>query len=97
MRKTKNVASFVLMLSLLLTLSPGTALAQGEIGCETDVIVQADDWLSKIADKFYGDVLAFEAISEATNSKAATDSSYTEIVDVNVIEPGWKSNSGVAF
>jgi hypothetical protein len=38
------------------------------VACETDYSVQADDWLSKIADKFYGDVLAFPAIVEATNA-----------------------------
>ena len=35
--------------------------------CETDVVVQADDWLSKIAEKFYGDPLAYQAIADATN------------------------------
>ena len=47
--------------------------------CASDAIVQADDWLSKIADKFYGDILAFPAIVEATNAKAAIDDSYTTI------------------
>ncbi|HMQ54324.1 MAG TPA: BMP family ABC transporter substrate-binding protein [Anaerolineae bacterium] len=58
--------------------------------CESDVVVQADDWLSKIAEKAFGDVLTYPAIAEATNAKAAVDSSYATIADVNVIEPGWK-------
>ena len=82
--------SLALLLSLGLTLTPHTTLAQSGVVCDTDVIVQADDWLSKIADKFYGDVLAFEAIARATNAKATTDDSYATIEDVNVIEPGWK-------
>ncbi|MBE7552958.1 MAG: extracellular solute-binding protein [Anaerolineales bacterium] len=52
--------------------------------------IQADDWLSKLADKFYGDPLAFPAIVEATNSKAATDNAYAEIDNPNVIEVGQK-------
>jgi nucleoid-associated protein YgaU len=58
-------------------LAPAQTFAQAEVVCEQDIVVQADDWLSKIADKVYGDVLAFPAIVEATNAKAAVDSSYT--------------------
>jgi putative spermidine/putrescine transport system substrate-binding protein len=90
MKKALNVISAMLLLTLLLTLSPAATLAQTEVTCDSDVIVQADDWLSKIAEKFYGDVLAFTAIAEATNAKAATDSSYAQIANVDVIEPGWK-------
>src|SRR5688572_675426 len=71
-------------------LVPNAALAQEEVTCESDVVVQSDDWLSKIAEKELGNVLAFPAIAEATNAMAATDSSYATIEDVNVIEPGWK-------
>ena len=90
MKKILAFASLIIVLISIMTFTPVQALAQGEIACETDVVVQADDWLSKIADKFYGDVLAFEAISEATNAKADGDSSYATIDDVNIIEPGWK-------
>ena len=86
----KKLLNAVLLLALLLTLLPVAALAQEEVVCESDVVVQADDWLSKIADKFYGDALAFPAIAEATNAKAATDSSYATIENVDIIEPGWK-------
>lgn len=88
---------FHIFLTLLFGLSlfpsvsrPAVSLAQGTIACEQDVTVQADDWLSKIAEKFYGDVLAFPAIVEATNQQNATDSSYAKIADPNVIETGWK-------
>jgi spermidine/putrescine-binding protein len=46
--------------------------------------------LSKLAEKFYGDVLAFPAIADATNAKAAVDDSYTLIANVDFIEVGWK-------
>ena len=61
-----------------------------EYVCEFNVIVQRDDWLSKLSEKFYGDVLAFPVIAEATNAKAAEDGSYTLIEDVDFIEIGWK-------
>jgi len=80
----------VVLLALLLTLTSTAVLAQDEVVCDSDVVVQADDWLSKIADKFFGDVLAYPAIAEATNAKAETDDSYAVIEDVNLIEPGWK-------
>ena len=81
--------SIVTLLALLITAAPGTVQAQ-EFTCDTDVVVQADDWLSKLADKFYGDVLAYQVIADATNQMAASDDSYATIADVNVIEPGWK-------
>jgi multiple sugar transport system substrate-binding protein len=86
----KKVVKLMTLLALLLMLTPATTSLAQEVVCENDVVVQADDWLSKIAEKFYGDVLAFQAIADATNAKAATDPSYATIEDVNVIEPGWK-------
>lgn len=90
MRKVAYTASLFMLLGLILSLTPGQSYAQEEITCETDVTVQADDWLSKLADKFYGDPLAFPAIAEATNQKAATDDSYADIANVDIIEVGWK-------
>jgi len=53
-------------------------------------IVQADDWLSKLADKFYGDIFAYSTIVEATNAKAKEDSSFTVIANPDLIEIGQK-------
>jgi len=64
--------------------------AQESIACEQEVIVQTDDWLSKIAEKMYGDVFAYPAIAEATNVKSAEDDSFTKIENVDIIEVGWK-------
>lgn len=52
--------------------------------------VQADDWLSKLAEKFYGDPLAYPAIVEATNARAADASDFTAIDDPDLIEVGQK-------
>jgi uncharacterized surface protein with fasciclin (FAS1) repeats len=55
------------------------------VACAQDYVVQADDWLSKIAAKFYGDPLAYAAIVEATN---AAGTPYDAIEDPDVIEVG---------
>jgi hypothetical protein len=94
MKAVVRVLNIFLLLVFVFALMPTTILAQNlgniEVVCESDVVVQADDWLSKIADKFFGDVLAFPTIVEATNAKAAFDSTYVVIENPNIIEPGWK-------
>ncbi len=55
--------------------------------CSQDYVVQADDWLSKIANKFFGDPLAYPAIFEATNA-AAAKGGYDAIANADVIEIG---------
>ena len=42
------------------------------MACQENYTVQADDWLSKLADKFYGDIFAYPAIFEATNADFQT-------------------------
>ena len=79
----KKVVSTLLLLSLLLSLSSTASFAQG-ITCDSEVTVQADDWLSKLADKFYGDPLAFPAIASATNTIAAEDDSFAVIERGNI-------------
>jgi putative spermidine/putrescine transport system substrate-binding protein len=86
----KKLMTILVLVGVVLTLLPGSILAQDEVVCENDAVVQADDWLSKLADKFYGDVLAYQVIADATNAKAATDDSYATIENVDLIEPGWK-------
>ena len=89
MKKFIGFIGICSLLALLLLITSVPLQAQ-EITCEADVTVQADDWLSKIADKFYGDALAYPVIAEATNAKAAADASYATIDNVDVIEIGWK-------
>lgn len=67
---------FILTMLVLLAALPVTALAEeggeamgseammAEVSCQQDYTVQSDDWLSKIAEKFYGDVLAFPATDD---------------------------------
>lgn len=91
------VLSFLFLAGLMASLTtfasaPAQAapLSQAAVTCEQEVTVQADDWLSKIAEKVYGDVLAYPAIAEATNAVSATDDSFAAIENVDVIEVGWK-------
>ena len=87
---------FLLMVSiagLLITLVVPvvlTASAQQTVTCEQDYIVQADDWLSKLAGKFYNDIFAYPAIVVATNAAATADDSYTVITNPDLIEIGQK-------
>lgn len=87
--KLKNLSIVVLAGVLLTTGALGAAQAQTEAEGQ-EYVVQADDWLSKIADKFYGDILAYPAIVEATNAKAAEDDSFAVIDNPDVIEIGQK-------
>jgi rhamnose transport system substrate-binding protein len=77
------------IVALLASVAPAT-FAQEGVACDEDYSVQADDWLSKLADKFYGDVLAYPAIFEATNAAATSDDSYATIENADLIEVGWK-------
>jgi branched-chain amino acid transport system substrate-binding protein len=89
----KKLFKVFLTLVFVLSLVPqhtSAAPAWQGAACEQDVVVQADDWLSKLSDKFYGDVLAFPAIVQATNQQNAADDSYARIVNPDIIEAGWK-------
>jgi len=89
------IALFVVVLGLAFvqSLVPQTVSAAPvlqAVACEQDVTVQADDYLSTIAEKAYGDPLAFPAIMEATNQQNAVDDSYAKIDNPDVIAVGWK-------
>ena len=72
------------------------ALALQFIAQPTDVVtgeayvVQPGDWLMKIAEEFYGDASAYRVIMEATNAKAAEDSSFAMIGNPSLIKVGQK-------
>jgi glucose/mannose transport system substrate-binding protein len=87
MKKFMTVFILLVVLAAVLPASLVGAAppAQGE-----DYTVQADDWLSKLADKFYGDVNAYWAIMSATNLANADDPSYTKIVNPDTIDVGSK-------
>jgi uncharacterized lipoprotein YbaY/LysM repeat protein len=83
----KRLAVILLILAVTLTSRPSPGYAQEPAECEFDYTVQAGDWLSKIAEKYYDDILAYIAIVEATNGQAGE--AYADITDADLIEPGW--------
>jgi nucleoid-associated protein YgaU len=53
-------------------------------------VVQRGDWLKKIAEQFWGDEELYILIVEATNAKAAEDSTFSVITNPNRIYPEQK-------
>ena len=88
MKKLFVLTMIVAMLAILVPVA--SAAPPSPVACDQDYTVALADWLSKLADLFYGDALAYPAIVLATNMKAAEDSSYAVIVDPDLIEPGMK-------
>ncbi len=87
----KKILLPLIVAVLLAGLRPATSPAAPPTQEEgIEYTIQADDWLSKLAEKFYGDLLAFPAIVEATNAKAIIDDSYTVIDNPDVIDVGQK-------
>ena len=76
----------VMLVSLALTTVAAAPPPQAEDKAYT---IQKDDWLSKLADKEYGDPRAFTAIYYYNNLKAAEDDSLTLIENPDRIEVGW--------
>lgn len=86
----KRFLGLLIVALLLITLFPMAAVAappSQEGG--TTYTIQKDDWLSKLADKEYGDPLAYPAIVFYNNQKAAEDPTFVTIEDPNLIEVGW--------
>jgi len=90
----QKLVKVVLLLCLLMLFvaAATSALAatppQQGTTCEKDYVVQADDSLSKLADKLYGDMLTYPAIFDATNAAAAKGGAYKPIANPDIIEVG---------
>lgn len=88
MFKKSSVLKIMVLLGLLLALAVNTVQAQAPDGAE--YTVQAGDWLSKIAEKYFGNAAAYPTIIEATNAKAGEDADFGAITNPNLIEVGQK-------
>ena len=53
-----------------------------------EYVVQSDDWLSKLAEKYLGDATSWNQIVEATNARAGENSAVIAIDNPDVIYPG---------
>lgn len=86
MSKCLAIVSFIILV-LAATATAWAAPSHQEIACTEDYTVQSNDWLSTIAEKYYGNVMAYTVIIQATNAAAQTNNRYTPITDPSVIEP----------
>ena len=84
----KKLFSLIMIVALLAVFVPVVSAAPPAQGQE--YIVTAGDWLSKVADKYLGNPLAWPAVMAATNQKNVEDSSFAKITNADLIEPGWK-------
>ena len=79
------------ILPTLLSFHPVKAASEPEsTSCAEVYIVQANDWLSKIADKFFGSIEAYPVIMTATNRQHEADLTFARIANPDLIEVGWK-------
>ena len=83
----KKWFAVLVLVALVLTLLPAGALAAPP-GQAKVYTVQPGETLSTIAEKEYGDVLAYPAIVYYSNISAKTDATVTKIVDPNAVKPG---------
>ena len=87
---SKKILNLLLVVMMLVVLVPTVSAAPPAQEGGQDYVVVADDWLSKLADKYLGNPFAYPAIMSATNQKNAEDASYAQIMDPDLIEIGWK-------
>lgn len=88
MKKLLNLTLFVI---LLLALVPVSASAQEAVTCQEEVVVVKDDWLSKYADKYFGNPYSWPAIMAWHNraAEAEPDKFPDKIINADLIEVGW--------
>jgi branched-chain amino acid transport system substrate-binding protein len=79
----KKWFAVLILAALVVTMVPVAALAQGKT-----YTVKPGETLSSIAQREYGDVLAYPAIVYYSNIAAKTDTAITKIVDPNAVKPG---------
>lgn len=80
----------IVLLFVVVNLTPPVqaASAAQAATCATDYVVQAGDSIGTIAQKYFGNILVYPAIIEATRLAAQRDSRYASLADANVIEAG---------
>ena len=90
MTMKRALNAFLLVMLLTATMLGVAYAAPPAQDSGQEYTVQADDWLSKLAEKNYGDVLAWPVIWKGTLAKAEEDDSFAVITDPNIIEVGQK-------
>lgn len=82
-----SIGMVVLLLTSMVT-SVGHAAAPPGQEEGQKYVIQRNDWLSQLAEKYLGDAELWPRIVEATNTRAAADPRLTVIENPNLIEPG---------
>jgi glucose/mannose transport system substrate-binding protein len=86
----KKMLSLTVLVLLLLALVPLPSGAQEGVKCAQEVVVQKNDWLSKYADKYLGNVQSWPAIMAWNNKAAAAEpDKYDKIENADLIVVGW--------
>lgn len=80
-----KIFCFALIAGLIPCVVPAVAQTPNSI-----YMTQQDDWLSRIAQKAYGNAHLYYRIVEGTNKKAVTDPSFTTIANPNRLPAGQK-------
>ena len=84
----KKAFSVLMLVALVIALLPAVASAAPAAAEGKVYTIQKDDWLSKLADKEYGDGSAFWAIYYFNNLSAVGDSTFVYIENPDLIEVG---------
>lgn len=93
-----RVLTLLILIALVFSVIPGVAYAaeppqqemMDSVPCVEDYTVQLADWVSKIAERYLGDPLAYPAILMATNMAAGEGGDYAVVVDPDILEAGQK-------
>jgi len=86
-KKALSIGMIVVLMGWLFSSAVQAAGPPGQ-GDGQKYVVQADDWLSKLAEKYLGDANLWPRIVEATNTRAAADSRLAVIENPNLVYPG---------
>lgn len=84
----RSIWTFLFGLSLIIILCTPVLAQTGSEG--QAYVVQNSDTLWKLAQKYLGDGHLYPAIVSATNNKAAQDTTFSRIDNINIIETGQK-------
>jgi hypothetical protein len=87
-RLSHLISSTSLILILLTGVVPIGPAAAYSAACAQDYTLQLRDSISAVAEKYYGDVLAYSVIVDATNLAAQEDSRYALIENADQVEVG---------
>jgi hypothetical protein len=86
--KLMKIVSIIVILILFVSPAALAAPPAQAVTCLENYTVQAGDWISTIAEKYYGDGLAYTVIVNATNAAAGENDNYISITNPNLIQVG---------